>query len=489
MRTILTFIHSNSLSNQLRLRRCLLGLLGLLVAAAAIFVSVGKARIAHTPASAMPSLRGESAIGYLKQQGLYDSLGEVVKAARYGVHPSSPYEGEMRGEAFYADNPGQRWRAGFTPDGLTLRGGAARNAGWEFGMKLLSAGYGDRQMAVSAGRLSAKGARIEHERAVGNGKWGMGIAQQSGDQSSILDPLSSILGPRPSIVEWYVNKAEGLEQGFTLAAPVAERLGEEPLVLRLELTGDFHARGEADGQSVTLLRKSGAPALAYDHLAAVDAQGRKLAARLEAADSEVRIVVDDRGASYPVTINPTLTETKKLTASDGAAGDFFGISIAIYADTAIVGAYLDDDIEGNLAQGSAYIFERNQGGANNWGEVKKLTASDGAADDFFGRSVAIYADTAIVGADFDTIGGNHLQGSAYIFERNQGGANNWGEVKKLTASDGGRMTRLAALWRSTGIRPLSGLRALKSEAVSIYARPTSSSGTRAGPTTGARSRS
>jgi len=207
-------------------------------------------------------------------------------------------------------------------------------------------------------------------------------------------------------------------------------VGEEPLVLRLELTGDLRARAEADGQSVTLLRKRGARALSYDHLAVVDAEGRNLPAHLETADSEVRIVVDDRGASYPVTIDPTFREIKKLTASDGTAGDVFGHSVAIYADTAIVGAF--QDFVGGPFQGSAYIFERNLGGTNNWGQVKKLTASDGLGFSSFGISVAIYEDTAIVGAFQDLFN----RGSAYIFERNQGGPNNWGQVKKLTASDG-----------------------------------------------------
>jgi hypothetical protein len=109
--------------------------------------------------------------------------------------------------------------------------------------------------------------------------------------------------------------------------------------------------------------------------------------------------------------------------------------VAIHGNTAVVGSS-DDDTGSNLNQGSAYIFERNQGGPNNWGEVKNLTASDGAARDVFGRSVAIHGDTAIVGASSDDSGSNIDQGSAYIFERNQGGPDNWGEVKKLTASDG-----------------------------------------------------
>ena len=59
--------------------------------------------------------------------------------------------------------------------------------------------------------------------------------------------------------------------------------------------------------------------------------------------------------------------------------DQFGFSVAISGDTAIVGAYINDD-DGSFS-GSAYIFERNTGGANDWGEVQKLVASDAAGDD------------------------------------------------------------------------------------------------------------
>jgi hypothetical protein len=409
----------------------LIGPLGLLIAAALIFASPGKARIAHAPVAAMPSLRGEAATEYLKQQGLYSSLGEAAKAARYGVYTSSP----SRGEAFYADNPGQRWRAGFTPDGLSLRAGSTRGVDWEFGMRLRSAGYGERQMAVSAGRLSAKGPRLEYERAVGVADCGLRIADLIFRNSNCAAARYNQRNPQSEIIEWYVNKAEGLEQGFTLAAPIAERVGDSPLVLRLELAGDLQAHAETDGRSVTLSRKSGERTLAYDHLAVVDAQGRKLAARLEAAGNEVRIVVDDRGASYPVTIDPTFREIKKLTASGPEEGSFFGQSVAIFEDTAIVGAPFES-VGGNFEQGAAYIFRRNNNGTDQWGQVKKLTASDASRDDWFGISVAIYEDTALIGASFDTIGGNRLQGSVYIFERNQGGADNWGEVKKLIALDG-----------------------------------------------------
>ncbi|NOT60397.1 MAG: HYR domain-containing protein, partial [Acidobacteria bacterium] len=81
-------------------------------------------------------------------------------------------------------------------------------------------------------------------------------------------------------------------------------------------------------------------------------------------------------------------------------------SVALSNDTVIVGAPVDDGIKG-----SAYIFERNKGGADNWGEVKKLTASDGAAFDDFGWSVAISGSMVIVGAPVD----DSRKGSSYIF--------------------------------------------------------------------------
>ena len=108
--------------------------------------------------------------------------------------------------------------------------------------------------------------------------------------------------------------------------------------------------------------------------------------------------------------------------------------MAINGDSVIVGADGKDD--DSKYSGSAYIFERDHGGANNWGQVTRLTASDASYADQFGISVTISGDTAIIGAYRDDDGGIE-SGSAYIFERNHGGANSWGQVTKLGASDAG----------------------------------------------------
>lgn len=125
-------------------------------------------------------------------------------------------------------------------------------------------------------------------------------------------------------------------------------------------------------------------------------------------------------------------EITKITASDGRSRDAFGVSLAMSGDTVIVGAVGGGN---EPFSGAAYIYIRDEGGVDNWGEVAKITASDRADDDVFGASVDISGDTAIVGAwgDDDKATGS---GSAYVYQRNQGGVNNWGEVTKITASDG-----------------------------------------------------
>ncbi len=131
--------------------------------------------------------------------------------------------------------------------------------------------------------------------------------------------------------------------------------------------------------------------------------------------------------------NDNWGEVGKLLASDGAAEDSFGFSVAISGNIVLVGSKGDDD--NGSGSGAAYIFERNNGGTNKWEEVKKILALDGVAKDSFGESVAISGNTLVVGAYGDDNNGTSM-GAAYIFERNNGGSNEWGQVKRVVASDG-----------------------------------------------------
>lgn len=153
------------------------------------------------------------------------------------------------------------------------------------------------------------------------------------------------------------------------------------------------------------------------------------------ADEEVQMPVGN-GSAYIFNRNQggvdNWGQVVKLTASDGSVEDRFGNSVGISGDYAVVGAPSNDDVSAN--SGSAYIFYRNQGGANNWGEVTKITASDIGGADNFGISAAISGNNVIIGAWHNNVGGFN-SGSAYIFNRNKGGIDNWGEVTRLDASD------------------------------------------------------
>jgi phosphopantetheinyl transferase len=132
------------------------------------------------------------------------------------------------------------------------------------------------------------------------------------------------------------------------------------------------------------------------------------------------------------------SQQAKLVASDKGPDDCFGDRVSISGDYAIVGAYREDeDASGNnrlLDAGSAYIFKRD---GTNWSQQAKLVASDRAENDWFGISISISGDYAIVGAyseDEDASGNNTLDGagSAYIFKRD---GTSWSQKAKLVASD------------------------------------------------------
>ena len=105
----------------------------------------------------------------------------------------------------------------------------------------------------------------------------------------------------------------------------------------------------------------------------------------------------------------------------------FGKSVAISGDTIVAGASM------GFATGGVHIFERNQGGADHWGPTSVV--NDPALGDpytAFGEVVTIEGDTLVISAVRESYGGYSNPGAVYVFERNQGGFGNWGQVGKLT---------------------------------------------------------
>jgi len=335
-------------------------------------------------------------------------LREAVERSRYRI---SEQESAAVPGGYQAMNPAQAFSATFTDAGLRVQphiasvkaesaaaesAQAASAAGWQWGMSLRGYGYGERMQEATPATLVAADNRIEYRRG--------------------------------ELTEWYVNDQRGLEQGFTLAARPAGGEGREPLVVRLSVEGDLRAESNADNQHIYFVSESGVRVLSYSKLAAFDAGGKRLAARMRIANGEVRLEVEDGGAEYPLTIDPLIATETKLTASDAAANDEFGTSVAISGSTAVVGAPKDDTSAGADA-GSAYVYVRSNGV---WSQQAKLTASDAYWNDSFGGSVAISSNTIVVGASEDDWSAKANAGSAYVYKRSSGV---WSPQLKLTASD------------------------------------------------------
>jgi hypothetical protein len=105
------------------------------------------------------------------------------------------------------------------------------------------------------------------------------------------------------------------------------------------------------------------------------------------------------------------TQQTQLLASEIQPGDNFGMAVSLFGDTALVGAYLYDHTMNRT--GSAYVFTRND---TIWTQEANLYASDGAVDDWFGWSVALDGDNALIGAYRDDDTGED-SGSAYVFTK------------------------------------------------------------------------
>ena len=290
---------------------------------------------------------------------------------------------------------------------------------------------------------------------------------------------------RGGVQEWYANGPLGLEQGFTLPRRPSGG-GGGPLTLALGLPAGTRAR-VADGELV--LGRSGRARVRYSGLVAVDARGRSLRAWLHTRMGLLLVRVDDRGARYPVRVDP-FVQAAKLTAKFGAVGDQLGFSSAVSRDgqtvvagtgganggvyvftrppngwgdatetrilsgggssvavsgdgSTVVAGAADATIGSNAQQGEALVFVRQSGSWTNLPTDTGLLASDGGASDNFGSSVAVSADglTVVVGAPGATVGGHQAQGAAYVFEKGAGwnsGATN--QTAKLLAQGGGSGT-------------------------------------------------
>lgn len=288
--------------------------------------------------------------------------------------------------------------------------------GWQWGLELVRWGRAGSEVEVSgAAGQAAKANRLEYRRA--------------------------------GLTEWFENGKEGLEHGFTVTRRPAGQ-GDE-LALEMRVRGGLEVVAGEDGATgLAYRRKGGGTVVRYRKLWVTDARGRRLGARLEAGEGLVRIVVRDREAAYPITVDPIVQQAYLKAATQASRA--FGGTMAISGDTLVVGAPNDDSgaigVNGNPSDNSApfagavYVFVRGAGG---WSQQAYLKASNTDARDSFGYALGISGNTIVVSTAWEDssatgVNGNESDnsalsaGAAYVFVRRGG---SWSQQAYLKASN------------------------------------------------------
>lgn len=260
---------------------------------------------------------------------------------------------------------------------------------------------------------------------------------QPGDPAIATSPEGNRVEiARDGILEWYVHREDGLEQGFTLESlPAGQPLDRVSINLPIESS---LAPQLANG-AIRFVDSSGEPVLSYEKLQAFDADGQALPAEMQLAlvngSASIRLVVDTSFATYPVVIDPLITVLPLPILEDivgiGGMGGYLQQRriVALDGDTLAVGKPLYDSGDG--PEGAVDIFYRQAGG--NWQFLKKIQSALAPLYAYFGTSVDLDGDTLIVANK--AAPGTNMGDGAFIFARNQGGADNWGQVVELEASD------------------------------------------------------
>src|SRR6185503_8844149 len=304
------------------------------------------------------------AAGGAAPAGWQATVRQDLAAREYDVSWQAQTTLEGQAAAWQAPNRAHGFRTWFGDEGIRVIPRSEDAPSWTWGLSLVGYGRGDALWPVDgAGPVPSRN-RVEYHRG--------------------------------QVEEWYLNDPRGLEQGFELRSepeeaarrggmhPLPGRLAipgrpavagkrvqdpgtpdarpEELLHLDLALSGSLLPLVAADGQAIDFALPGGQRVVRYAQLVVTDATGRTLPAWMEGVSDEavsgIRIVVDDRGASYPIRIDP-LTTSPAWTADGGQAFALFGNAVATAGDVngegysdVIVGAENYDN--GETDEGGAF---------------------------------------------------------------------------------------------------------------------------------------
>ena len=297
--------------------------------------------------------------------------------------------------AYQAPNRRQNLRTYFLSSGPRLVRRTEANPSWQLGFTLTGLGYGTGLQPPGVAWLVAEDNRLEYRRG--------------------------------SLIEWYRNDEQGLEQGFTLSQPPTTGDPSNPLTLRLDLSGDLRVELAPNGQSAAFLTASSQPLLSYAGLKAWDAAGRALPIWLEAQEEALLLRLSDQGALYPLNIDPLISTTADwsftfdppvLLDDVSSAGDVNGDG---HSDI-IIGAKSYD--HGQNSEGGAFVFYGSSSGP---GTSYNWSAEGDQAEMYFGTSVAGAGDVNGDGYDDVLIGAlgysntQNREGAIFLYYGSAGG--------------------------------------------------------------------
>ena len=218
----------------------------------------------------------------------------------------------------------------------------------------------------------------------------------------------------PTITEWYRDTPTGLQQLFTIAAPVT---AGPTTVIAVEVASGTPTL--VDPQTVSVEAADGTR-FTYRDVIAWDRTGASLVAAMDVVDGAITLNIDTAGARYPITIDPTITEDNTVTPLAEASGESLryerrdrrrhGASSPRRSTTTSVSTAASRSV-GLRRRRVVPPPTTRRGG-------------DGINVDYYGYSVDVEGDTFVVGAPGDSLNGSDA-GAVYVYTRSAPGAS-WG---------------------------------------------------------------
>jgi|GEM_PF-1898332 len=295
-------------------------------------------------------------------------------------HLSEPdHAVQVNGETLHSQSVEHNVRASFSSSGVDVGVLHERDA---VSFQLTAAGHGAHLRDVSLDAVDVQGTQVTYRRG--------------------------------RLDEWYVAGPLGVEQGFTVHAPLDDDVAGQPLQLHLSVDANDASLTQSSSRHAMWTTSSGAT-LRYGDLHAWDAEGAPLDVTMQVTDDHIRLSVDVANATYPVVVDPFFIGYTGLDATD--AGDTnFGTRIAADGNRAVV----------TTSQSSAAVYVLERDANRNWTVGQRIAAPAGATR--FASSVDITGDRIVVGAPGFTAGA----GGAYVFELVNG---TWTERAYLQVDD------------------------------------------------------